>query len=195
MRPNAAFEIIDCSGNFVCSKDHRLLQKLNLQCLYKCSSLGWPFGACHHYYTLPGTVDKAFNVYSIWKKKIFYRNGLFSRYLFCDFPHHFSVLWSVTNRAGDPLKNSRISDSSAFPMAVPFSNHNQHIGETLAWSVTLMVLKKTTEHSLLTMQPCGFDRYQSRRPFCSEKSGCLVDFHQDSFFLRWENWLENISFY
>lgn len=69
MRPNAAFEIIDCSGNSVCSEDHRLFQRLNLQRLHKCSNLGWPFGASHHYYILPGTVDKTFNTYNIWKKK------------------------------------------------------------------------------------------------------------------------------
>lgn len=66
------------------------------------------------------------------------------------------------NRAGVPQKNSSISDSSAFPMGVPFSNHNQ-----THWRNTAMVCdcdsSKITEHSLLTMQPCGFNRYQSRR--------------------------------
>lgn len=75
----------------------------------------------------------------------------------------------TTNRAGEPLKNSRISDSSTFPVPAPFSNHNQHIGEILPWSVTVLALTKTTEHSLLTMQPWGFNRYLSRRSFYREK--------------------------
>lgn len=117
MRLNTALESTNFSGNCVYSEDHRLLQRLNLQTLHNCNSLVWPFGV---------VCCQAFNIYTIWKKKILNRNGpFFSIYLCWAFPALLCSLewvpWIILGQVFH-CKLAELLDSSVFPVALPSPN-------------------------------------------------------------------------
>lgn len=154
MRPNAALEIIDCSGNLVSSEDHSLLQRMNLQCLQKCSSLGWPFGANHQNYTCPGTGDKAFNIYSIWKKPYpLQKWSILQTYVLC-FPPALLHSLERVSWIGQVFHWKTAEFFIHLPFLWPFSNHNQ-----THWRNAAMVCdcdSSSKDHwAFPSVQPCS----------------------------------------
>lgn len=125
MRPNAALEIIDFSGNCTYSEDYRCLQRLNLQSLHNCSSLVWPFGVGHQNYACPGLLAKP-STYTPFEKKSLTEMvhsspdicaGL-SPALLCSLEW---VPWIILGQVFH-CQLAEVLDPSVFPVAVPFPN-------------------------------------------------------------------------